>query len=222
MNQVPYVSQRHTRNNVFGIGCLIVLIIAIAAILYPVITPHGGHYAPKTHCLNNLKQLGTAMHMYQADWGDTFPPLATTWQHAPEVKAWIDKIMVYAKNKRIARCPKATDRLTYSLNRYLSGIKDEKVARPAETAAVFESPNDSPRNNNLNGDKALLAAKKKVPAPGSYVIWPHDAKEIYRTWPDWAHPGHDGATNVLYADGHAKSVQWGDPGPPVKPRLWPR
>jgi prepilin-type processing-associated H-X9-DG protein len=180
------------------------------------------HWSPRAVCLNNMKQLGSVLTMYQADWDDRFPPLYTTWQRAPSGKAWMDKLLIYAKNKHITRCPEARDRLTYSFNRYLSGIKDAKIADPADTVAVFESLNDSPSNNNLNGDKALLPAKGRLPAPGSYVMWPQSPATLYRNWPDWARPNHEDVTNVLYADGHAKRIQWGYEGPPYEPRLWPK
>lgn len=195
---------------------IIVIILIVGAILYFVFSPCGHRALPKTSCLNNLKQLGTALNMYKADWGDRFPALYTTRQSAPEGKAWPARLMPYAKNKRITRCPSAPDRLTYSFNRRLSGIKEVKIARTADTFAIFESVSSAPDNNNLNGGEVCRPTRDSVPLPGRYIIWPDDTRKLQRYWATWARPNHDDITNVVYADGHAKQVTWG-----YEPKLSP-
>jgi len=197
----------------FGI---MVFFVIVAAIVFPILMHHHTP-SPRVSCLNNLMHLGTALNMYKADWGDRFPPLYTTRQSAPEGKAWPYKLAPYFKNKRILRCPLRPDRLTYSFNRRLSGIPEEKIAQIADTVVIFESVSDSPGNNNLNGDQVCRPPKDRFFLPGQYIMWPKDTRKLQRYWPTWARPNHDDITNVIYADGHAKGVPWSQ-----EPRLSPK
>ena len=51
---------------------VIAIIAILAAILFPVFA-RARRAAQKSSCLNNLKQIGTAVNMYQGDWDDRFP-----------------------------------------------------------------------------------------------------------------------------------------------------
>lgn len=206
MNQEPRGWRRRAVANAIMGGCAILLWLFIIVGLLP--TFWGTHGSPKTSCLNNLKQLGVAICMYESEWDDHFPPLYANWQRVPRGRSWMDKFMPYARNKRISRCPSAPDRLTYSFNRRLSGISEEKIAQIADTEAVFESVNSSPENNNLNSDQVCRPNKDSIPLPGRYIIWPQDTRKLQRYWPTWARPNHEDITNVLYTDGHAQRVQW--------------
>jgi len=184
-----------------GIMVFIVMIAAVLSFVNPC-----RKAAPKSTCLNNLKQIGTALNMYERDWDDRFPPLYAVHACAPQGKGWMDNLLVYARNKHITRCPSAPDRLTYSFNRQLSGIKEAKIAKTAETFAIFESVNAMPESNNLNGGEACHPSKDRIPLPGQYIVWPKDAQKLQRHWPDWARQNHEDVTIVVYADGHAKGI----------------
>jgi prepilin-type processing-associated H-X9-DG protein len=197
------------------LGIMLFIVIA-AAILFPVFV-RDGHPSPKTSCLNNLKQLGTALNMYESDWDERLPPLYTVRACAPQGKGWMDKLMVYARNKRISRCPESPDRLTYSFNRRLAGINYDKIAHPADTFSIFESVNALPESNNLNGGEVCHPTRDRIPLPGQYIMWPEDTPKLQRDWPTWARPNHEDITNVIFADGHAKGVPWSQ-GPRLSPK----
>ena len=184
---------------------IIVFIGMVAVVLYPVFA-RVHPPSPRRDCLCNMKRLSTAMNMYGSDWDDRFPTLTVVQACAPKGKGWEDRLMVYARNKRVNRCPSAPDRLTYSFNRQLAGLKDAKVANSAETVAIFESVNAMPESNNLNGGVVCHPNKDRMPLPGQYIVWPKDADKLQRNWPDWARCNHGDVTMVVYADGHAKGV----------------
>ena len=51
---------------------VIAIIAILAAILFPVFA-RARRAAQRTSCLNNLKQIGTAINMYETDWDDRYP-----------------------------------------------------------------------------------------------------------------------------------------------------
>lgn len=201
-------------NAIMG-GCAVLLWLFIILALLPVFLH--SHGSRRVSCLNNLKQLGTALNMYETDWNDRVLPLYSMRQRVPEGTAWPDKLVPYFKNKRILRCPLRPDRLTYSFNRQLSGIPEEKIAQIADTVVVFESVSDSPANNNLNGDQVCHPPKDRIFQSGQYIVWPQDTRKLQRNWPTWARPNHEDVTNVVFADGHAKGVIWA-----YEPKLSPK
>ncbi|GEM_PF-3598144 len=172
---------------------------------------------PNPRCPSNLKQIGVAMEMYTSAWGDTRPPLHTTDQRAPNGEAWPDLLVPYLKRiepqstaegtANLFRCPDSIgDRLTYSLNPMVAGLGVRKMRYPSSTICLFDSVNDSPENNNLNGGIVWQPSDLGVPPVGSLVIWPERERFWGPKLPAWAKPRHHGRTNILWVDGHVCSI----------------
>ena len=208
----------HSRRKVvrwFELLVIIGTLAFVAIVVYPML-PICPKPSRRISCLNNLKQLGNAMHMYMEDWHGSFPVLYTKAQRAPEGRAWPDALKPYVRNEHLFRCPKSEDRLTYSFNRRLSGLHEKDVLAPADTVLVFESVNNSPKNNNLNGDTVWRPSDGGVPEAGSFVLaWEAKSRRLHL--PGWAVPNHDDCANVSFADGHAKTC-----GPDYRPRFSPK
>lgn len=62
-----------------GVIVISATLVAVVAVIWPVLTHRRPRPNPDGYCLNKLKQLGTAMHMYEADYGG-LPVLLTTAQ----------------------------------------------------------------------------------------------------------------------------------------------
>lgn len=93
-----------------------------------------------TYCASNLKQLGTAAHIYSFDNNDAFPP-ATSWE---------DQLRAYAKAEY--RCPEAKSKYSYGMNTALGGLSVDKIERPERTVLFFEMDSDVPNAHGTAND----------------------------------------------------------------------
>lgn len=199
---------------VLGIALLVII---VGALVYELSNPRLVDHVQRTSCLNNLKQIGTALMMYESDWDDRLPIVSTS-QRVREGKAWSDKILAYARNQKIIVCPGMPDRLAYSFNRRLSGVNEGDYTDQAKTVLAFESVNDSTKNNNLNGDTLWNPKTGGLPKSGQFVQWPKHADRYCRNWPAWAEPRHQGRNNVLFWDAHAEQHLGWDYEPDLTPQ----
>jgi len=98
---------------------VIAIIAVLAAILFPVFA-RAKASAKNTQCVSNLKQLGSAISLYMADYDDVFPAALDAsdkyspdiWNAFPEYRDRIphmpmmqDALYPYAKSKEIFKCP---------------------------------------------------------------------------------------------------------------------
>ena len=134
----------------------IAIIVILAAILFPVFAGARGK-ADLTRCMSNLRQLGTALQMYRADWDDTMPEMH--WQSGDGVYyRWVDVTFEYGNSEAIYSCPanpvKEGDEAAYApykfavpqlrgtsylLNQpYLSGTRGSAVRDPAGTVVLMD------------------------------------------------------------------------------------
>ena len=111
---------------------VIAIIAILAAILFPVFA-RARRAAQRTSCLNNLKQIGTAITMYESDWDDRYPlvtgpgrifeeTLTSLWawstynfrntvtsNRSGEMRWFQNLAAPYARNKKIFMCPSVTE-----------------------------------------------------------------------------------------------------------------
>jgi prepilin-type N-terminal cleavage/methylation domain-containing protein len=96
---------------------VIAIIAVLAAILFPVFQA-ARKVAKSTVCLSNLKQIGTAWHMYLSDSDDALPDRRdlrtadyrpwTGWPTSDPRSGWMVEILKpYARNTEIFTCPEA-------------------------------------------------------------------------------------------------------------------
>ena len=90
---------------------VIAIIAILAAILFPVFA-QAREAARKTQCINNMKQLGTAMNMYAQDYDETLPsiPFSTRgnnplYNAGWDYSIWIPLTQPYIKNYGVLACP---------------------------------------------------------------------------------------------------------------------
>ena len=99
-------------------------------------------------CINNMRQLSLAAHMYAAEHGDRLP----------SSENWCDAEKQYVGgNTRVYQCPAAdsADRCDYAFNSQLSGV-ELKNANP-QTVLIFES---DPGWNSSGGSELMLKASR--------------------------------------------------------------
>lgn len=101
---------------------VIAIIAILAAILFPVFT-RAKAAAKKTVCMSNLKQIGTSILLYMADYDDRFPYAVDAvdkfrpeiWDPYPNFRAQIpnmplmhEVLQTYVKNYDVFKCPSDT------------------------------------------------------------------------------------------------------------------
>ncbi len=194
---------------------LVVLAIIgiLAAILFPVFS-RVREQARSTQCQSNLKQIGLALQMYEADagrlpvaWnGDELnvPANATTLPYGQGV-GWTKRVLPYLKDARLYQCPSSarvnftefSAYTSYAINLYITNMSSSKVAAPDRTILCFDSYEVGPSSYDT-GLQFFLAS------PGN------GARHLERK-------------NCLFVDGHVKSVgenatyDFSCPAPPNAP-----
>lgn len=86
---------------------VIAIIAILAAILFPVFA-QAREAARKTSCMNNSKQMGTAINMYVQDYDETYPQAYWYKNDAGDsggYMQWTGMIQPYAKNASMFVCP---------------------------------------------------------------------------------------------------------------------
>ena len=140
---------------------VIAIIAILAAILFPVFAK-AREKAEQTQCVNNCKQLGTAMSMYATDYDSRFPLINGPGGGiaAPAVY-WPVQLNPYTKNDQIMICPNTTQDgqnfnstttpkpttgnpgVSYGMNINLDGVKITRVIYPGNTALIFDCITDN-------------------------------------------------------------------------------
>ena len=226
MRSIRFKRASQSRNRGFTlpeIAAVMACIAILAAVLLPLFSGVRAKASRedanrnRAICSGNLKRLGLGLAQYVSDYDERYPPLTAggVWG------GWRQRIAPYVQNPKTFRCPSNpnnnwtaerasrkfpfypgyTPRIpkSYSMNRNISRARDfSRINGPATRVMVTEARND-PRFNldpmSPDWDRA-------------------------RGLVSWGFAGHLGTMNVLYADGHVKSLlptktavpinQWGN------------
>ncbi|NSW55539.1 MAG: DUF1559 domain-containing protein [Armatimonadetes bacterium] len=167
---------------------VIAIIAILAAILFPVFA-RAREKARQISCLSNMKQMGVSFFMYNADYDETYVI-------NPE---WKSRLQPYIKNTQINICPSRKDLPWYYGQGFNIGVPAFIGAYVPGFLGMPESAIQSPSNKILvvewdrcnagppSGPTGLFAG-------GATCFW---ACTII----------HNGGSNVLFGDGHAKWMQ---------------
>ncbi|MEO7716227.1 MAG: DUF1559 domain-containing protein [Capsulimonas sp.] len=200
---------------------VIAIIAILAAILFPVFAK-AREKARQISCLSNEKQLGLSFLQYVQD-NDERLPAAWDANRSPRIN-WGQEIFPYVKSLQVFVCPSNSKVL--NVNGGLMGQSDGQDPKiPASYAMNADlgflnggQPNYSPYHGIAGIDK-----------PASKImISESQAGDAHTHWPDWwscggavcdasnatsasmynaMFAGHVGRVNVVYCDGHAKSMK---------------
>lgn len=222
MNTKRFSSYRSTFLSLFTLIELLV-VIAIIAILASMLLPALGKARAKAvaaTCQGNLKQLGVVLAIYAGEFEDYLPPnYLSVDRPTNDVLIWYDalyngdflrKTNTGGQNK-ILRCPKPgmgqTYLETYGMRRYGQNINVSYYICSRPKAVKTKSKSvvaqwDSPGEMILFADTADRANPKKQ----AYTL---DDSSAVQSNHGLAHFRHEGACNILYADGHLNAVAEG-------------
>lgn len=119
-----------------------------AALMFPVFA-RAQESAKQSLCQNHVKQLGTAMRVYLAEYDDTYPPAAQ----------WSDLLKPYARmGPKVYQCPSAPEQeCGYGFSDALGGQPEGVLQSVSETVLLFESDNGW----NAHGEREAMITKPR-------------------------------------------------------------
>jgi len=187
---------------------VIAIIAILAAILFPVFA-QAREAARKTSCLSNLKQVGTAWLMYAQDYDEVIPPIQCFTDPAGWYTCWDSGwmagqfdmnrglIQTYMKSAPIMDCPSAKGIPVAAGYAIAYGHNPLAYAGGAASLAAFEAPADTAMLADVGIRSAGNLGRTRQMRPPSWAA----------TSTPVMHGRHSGFANVVWFDGHAKSVR---------------
>jgi prepilin-type N-terminal cleavage/methylation domain-containing protein/prepilin-type processing-associated H-X9-DG protein len=178
---------------------VIAIIAILAAMLFPVFA-QARDRARATACLNNLKQIGTAVMMYTDDWDGEYPAGhfadERTQGGAGAEATWMRALMPQIRTAQVFRCP--SDDSEFPTSYLLNGWFSDTVDGTKRAIADIREPSGT-----------IMTAERDQDGMTA-VGWPNEAD--YHPWEPvhlWrqtlAHRRHNGLGNYLFADAHVKA-----------------
>jgi prepilin-type N-terminal cleavage/methylation domain-containing protein/prepilin-type processing-associated H-X9-DG protein len=183
---------------------VIAIIAVLAAILFPVFSS-ARQSAKKASCLNNLKQLGDALHIYCLDYEDKLP-WAPAWSVQWRDFYWcppgpclreldasgreIGVMSGYVKSPEVWYCP------AFDMDSVLMAYGPQKITpRGNQTSYEWLSGTPNPMDyHQIYGNR-----------PSDI---PNVSRQMIMFEMPYADPGaHNHTSNMLFADNHAKSIR---------------
>jgi len=194
---------------------VIAIIAILAAILFPVFA-RAREKARQTSCLSNMKQMGLAEAMYAQDYDETFLPYACGDAAYPgQSFTWLTLVQPYMKNLQMLDCPSDEGNAT-ALSSWVSpremsfygGIWHVSYA----ANAIRDWPSVPGWDSNYYGPHNINVKIARCAAPAETIsIIEGQAHEFWSTnhlelWLNVGSHRHNDQMNVLFCDGHAKSL----------------
>ena len=206
---------------------VIAIIAILAAILFPVFA-QARDSARQTTCLNNCKQLGTALQMYAQDYDEGFPswpfgkllssPIFKDWNYS----TWVPAMMPYVKNTGVFACPNGPTTGTGWPNQAITGPKGNQMVvnlaiseyienseHGFSTLAALSGAKNGPAEVTVIAESCFNGIYQdwsdgfKIPdRPSNFGLWRFYCSKMGGTTCQGRHRGH--GINAVYADGHAK------------------
>lgn len=187
---------------------VIAIIAILAAILFPVFA-RARENARRSACQSNLKQIGLGIMQYSQDYDEAYP--MSVWQNVTANAAlgipmtWRDEIYPYMKSAQIFACP------SYAKNKNL-------VWNTILNIPVSYMCNGSLFQYNIVSGVGWFPAKlSQIDQPSQVVMVGEDGvadrgDAVAGRWDqnntndEWFNVLHLGTMNMLFADGHVKSM----------------
>ncbi len=201
---------------------VIAIIGVLAAMLFPVFA-QARESARKIVCLSNARQLGAALTMYTQDYDETYPTLTLVQTNSALVANDMSlALKTYLKSEDIFFCPDRTSRDCGSLGVIEAGFSSDRCIGYGYNFGVdmyvgggLLQPIYQLGNMDVAQGQSLaaLATPAELFAFGDTYDYPFYTivwADVLSNFAGGSDAGmrHNGRFNMLYADGHAKGMQW--------------
>jgi prepilin-type N-terminal cleavage/methylation domain-containing protein/prepilin-type processing-associated H-X9-DG protein len=190
---------------------VIAIIAILASILFPVFA-RAREKARQTSCLSNLKQLGLGMLMYAQDNDELFPIYYYPWVDSAGYDNGIDvgvitaysALMPYVRNSQIFKCPSQNPHRSYTGHGNGTKVNSDYgfnycTYRQNEPYNPVNPITATGYSTNADVTNIMLMSEFNAT---SYCIVPASWSTPANA--NYADIRHNGGTNILYVDGHAK------------------
>lgn len=172
-------------------------------------------------CSSNLQRLNQMLAMYVQDFDGVYPPLPAHGDLALAARpvqqsydAWTERLAPYREARKSEKqdtlvCPASGDDvMTYAYNAALGGrvfpeydpkgppTNEAEIKIPAQTYAIWDTANRAGANAIIGYRYYSGARRDGKYTVGSLVLPSRAIRE------EWVKPRHNGATAVLFCDGH--------------------
>ena len=192
---------------------VIAIIAILAAILFPVFA-QAREAARKSSCQSNMKQMGSAIAMYNQDYDGCFPFVRTNNYAAPNFMTWKQLIYPYTKNVGIYKCPSNPNPNTGNGD-CGNNAAPVNVASASYGWATINGNN--PASNGFSyGNGAAPPNEASIQQAASLVTVVESTSTCTDLcqWCAWNQEGpnptsaHSGVSNFLFGDSHVKAMKW--------------
>lgn len=226
----------------------LLVVVAILAILAGLLFPLFLSVREKsrsTACLNNLQQLGIAIHLYMEDTDGVYP-LAYTDRSIPgntyDAPSWRQRVFPYIRSREVFLCPsndadeRLKSRVGSNSGEWLQGFMNESLSLSYGMNGYFFNANakqgeleyEYPSEGSVQvSDQLILVAENQSSMPVVNTIFPlpwNIAEEGFKAINPpygsfiFTYSPKDGRTNWLFCDGRVKSLRLRDTLEPYS--LW--
>jgi prepilin-type N-terminal cleavage/methylation domain-containing protein/prepilin-type processing-associated H-X9-DG protein len=197
---------------------VIAIIAILAAILFPVFA-QAREKARAVTCLSNLKQLGLGIMMYTEDYDERNPYVYGN--NGDPDWSWCTIILPYVKTIGVYSCPDDT----YSRGAHDVDANGNTLNAPPRKVSYSLTLPWGDWTGNYGASNAALAS---ITSPATTIVlserwngyhfaapgwaqdnWCNDGEFLYgQNGGPAASKGHSGASNYVFADGHAKQMHY--------------
>lgn len=215
------VIKKHKGFTLIELLVVIAIIAILAAILFPVFSSVK-EKGRQTKCLNNMKQLGSAMSSYTDDYSG-WTPIPTLSSYPWYTGTWRERLHKYIKNKAVFECPSKTYDFAGSSNQKSGGGMKLSDYSHYGIAAGFSYVSMGATPNSVSGSIFGCSMMTKVQLPTKTIIiaenndgdWSVEPLVIGKYDQGKFFPYHlrssnggkfdySGGGNFTFADGHVK------------------
>ncbi len=218
----PFANRQRNGFTLIELLVVIAIIGILSAMLFPVFAL-ARESARKTVCLSNERQLGAALTMYTQDYDDSYPALWIV-ESTPPYLAYDVSLALkpYIKNEDVFFCPDRASRDCNSLGVTEVGFGSDRCIGYGYNfgsdlylgGGLLQAPYQMGNQYVASGQSlAALAAPADTFAFGDTYDYPFYTilwSTILSNFAGNSTDGmrHGGRFNMLYADGHSRSVLW--------------